>query len=137
MQCINRYQLTLVLKYIRPRNIQIYQEAFIHKSAVRKLYSHRLLFPYCFFSFWILRILIQIKVNKATIKQLTSSHIFFSFSTTTYFYHHTFQIVLPRAILTIISLFILFNWFHGIQLTFIIYYIEYNILILFYWPYSS
>ena len=29
--------MTLLLKYIRPRNIQIYQEAFIHKSAVRKL----------------------------------------------------------------------------------------------------
>ena len=38
MHClINRYQLTCLLRYIRPRNIQIYQEAFIHRSALRQL----------------------------------------------------------------------------------------------------
>ena len=34
---INRYDLTNLLRYIRPRNLQIYQEAFIHRSAVKKI----------------------------------------------------------------------------------------------------
>ena len=34
---INRYDLTNLLRYIRPRNIQIYQDAFIHRSAVKKI----------------------------------------------------------------------------------------------------
>ena len=37
MFLINRYKLTCLLRYIRPRNIQIYQEAFIHRSALRQL----------------------------------------------------------------------------------------------------
>ena len=34
---INRYNLTDLLRYIRPRNIYIYQEAFIHKSSLKKV----------------------------------------------------------------------------------------------------
>ena len=34
---INRYDLTNLLRYVRPRNIQIYQDAFIHRSAVKKI----------------------------------------------------------------------------------------------------
>ena len=34
---INRYDLTQLLRYIRPRNIFIYQEAFIHRSSVKKV----------------------------------------------------------------------------------------------------
>ena len=34
---INRYDLTNLLRYIRPRNLQIYQQAFIHRSALKKV----------------------------------------------------------------------------------------------------
>jgi ribonuclease-3 len=34
---INRYDLTNLLRYIRPRNLQIYQQAFIHRSALKKI----------------------------------------------------------------------------------------------------
>ena len=37
MIIINRFDLTTLLRYIRPRNLQIYQEAFIHRSAVKKI----------------------------------------------------------------------------------------------------
>jgi ribonuclease III len=36
---INRIDLEKVLKYITPRNIQVYQEVFMHKSALKKFHN--------------------------------------------------------------------------------------------------
>ena len=40
LKFINRYDLTLLLRYIRPRNMYYYQEAFLHKSALKKVQKH-------------------------------------------------------------------------------------------------
>lgn len=37
MIVVNRHHLTNILRYVRPRNIQIYQNVFIHRSALKKI----------------------------------------------------------------------------------------------------
>uniref|UniRef100_A0A6C0CQ54 RNase III domain-containing protein n=1 Tax=viral metagenome TaxID=1070528 RepID=A0A6C0CQ54_9ZZZZ len=40
MILIHRFELTCLLKYIRPRNMSFYQSVFVHKSSLKNLQNH-------------------------------------------------------------------------------------------------